>query len=66
MPWAAVDLSRGVGCPKLTQNGFSRATDDVLVDVLPGGQRHPWMVQLLPRESNINKVFVPVQENHPI
>jgi hypothetical protein len=66
VPWAAVDLSKGVGCRESTRNGFSRATDDPLVDFLTGGQRHPWMVQLLPRGSNINKLFIAVQENCPI
>jgi hypothetical protein len=60
MPWAVVDLSRGGGCPELTQNGFLRMMDDAFVDVLSGGQRHPWRVQLLPRRSNIDKLFVPV------
>ena len=49
--------------PEPTRDGFLRATDDALVDVLTGGQRHPWMVQLLPWGSNINKLFIPVQEN---
>jgi hypothetical protein len=66
VPWAAVDLSRGVGGPELMQNSFSRAMDDALVNVLTGGQRHPQMVQLLPWGSNIDKLFIPVQENHPI
>jgi hypothetical protein len=49
--------------PEPTRDGFLRATDDALVDVLTGGQRHPRMVQLLPRGLNINKLFIPVQEN---
>jgi hypothetical protein len=66
VPWAAVDLSKGGGCRELTRNGFSRAMDDALVDVLTGGQRHPRMEQLLPRGSNIDKLFIAVQENCPI
>jgi hypothetical protein len=64
VPWAAVDLSRGGGCPELTQNGFLRTMDDAFVDVISGGQRHPLRVQLLPRRSNIDKLFIPVRENH--
>jgi hypothetical protein len=63
MPWAVVDLSRSGGWPEPTRDSFLRAMDDALVDVLTGGQRHPWMLQLLPWGSNINKLFIPVQEN---
>ena len=59
----AVDLSRDGRWHEPTRDGFLRATDDALVDVLTGGQRHPRMMQLLPWGSNINKLFIPVQEN---
>jgi hypothetical protein len=64
VPGAAGDLFRDGGWPEPTRDGFLRAADDALVDVLTGGQRHPRMVQLLPRGSNIYKLFIPVQESH--